>query len=213
MDRISFKRLIKLRKSFLYEHREEDCYYEIGDNNILISVPHAVRQTRLGKPKYAEPGTVGVGLLLANNLGASYIVKTKNNFDDANFDERSNYRDKIEYILSVKGIKYLLDIHSLAKSRDCEINLGVNFGQNVSSDMVLYNRLHDELIKAGFNVSADSPFAAMPRTIAGHFAKKYNIWTIQIEINSKLTNESVNIGRFNTLIETLTNIFKQVSKS
>ncbi len=193
-------------------HIGDDCVYFLGDSDILFSMPHAVNQTRLGKRKYPEPGTVGVGLTLADRLNASYIVKTMNNFDDANFDEKCNYRDKIKYILSVKGIKYLIDIHGLSKSRECDINLGINYGANIQNNVLLYDKLERELRRAGFNVTIDNPFSAPTRTISGYFAEHYSLWTIQLEINSKITNESKYIKEFNTLIDVLTNVLKSLEK-
>ena len=206
----SYKEKIKFRKRFLFEHCEEDFVCFTTNSNILISIPHAVSQIRLGKLKVAEIGTLPFGYLLAQELGANAIIKTKNNNDDANFDEVSSYRDKIEHLVSAKGIKYLVDIHGMKKSRECDVNLGINFGNNIKSNEKLFTALESELKRAGFSVQIDVPFMAGQRTIAGSFAKRFNIFTLQIEINCGITNESSNNKRANLLLQTITNVFKKV---
>lgn len=210
-EKVSFKNYVKMRKKFLAEHQEEPFYYELGKSHILLSAPHAVSQVRLGKPKYAEPGTVSAALILAKRLNASYIVRTKNNEDDPNFDQQSPYREKIKYMLSVKGVKYLLDIHGLAKHRECDINLGIHLGENIKSNAPLFNKLEQSLKQAGFVVYVDQPFMAQASTISSYFAKEFGVWTVQLEINSKITNESANIGKLNLLLNTLTEVFKTLN--
>ncbi|MCQ2555734.1 MAG: hypothetical protein MJ149_00175 [Clostridia bacterium] len=209
MEVLNYKKSVKMRRGFMEQHKTEDFYYEIGESDILISMPHAVNQTRLGKPKYAEPGTVSLGLWLAKQLNASYIVKTQNNFDDANFDESSAYKDKIAQLIATKGIKYIIDLHGLKKSRPCDINLGTNFGKNIETDVKLYNELTKGLQAKGFVFDTDTPFMAPTRTIAGYFAKEYGIWTIQLEVNSKITNEHAGFIKFNQLVEVIVDLFKK----
>ena len=205
----SYKNLVKLRKTFLSEHKNEYLTYCLTESDVLISIPHAVEQTRLGKPKYAEIGTLAFGLTLAKELDANYIVRTQNLLDDPNFDAVSPYRDKIEYILSANGIKYLLDIHGLKKSRDCDVNLGTRFGKNIESDLPLYEKLEKGLKDAGFVVTTDNPFMANIKTISGYFSEKHEIFTLQIEINSKITNESANFKKFQLLVQTLVHALKK----
>lgn len=151
--------------------------------------------------------------ILADGLKSNLIIKTQNNNDDANFDEKSEYRDKIEQLISTVGVKYIIDIHGMKKSRDCDINLGVNFGNNIKTNLNLYDKLHKELQNSGFNVKTDEPFKASTRTIAGHFAKNFNVWTIQVEINCGITNESKNNEKVNQLLKIFYKVFKQIGKS
>ena len=131
------------------------------------------------------------------------MIKTKNNDDDANFVEECPYRNTIAKAIKNQHIKYLIDFHGLAKKRECDINLGINFGQNIAKDEKWFSSLKNALDSTGFNVSIDNPFCAGQKTIAGYFAKNFNIWTIQIEINCSITNEPKNIEKYNLLINTL----------
>ena len=194
----------------MIEHCEEDFVCFTTNSNILISIPHAVSQVRLGKLKVAEIGTLPFGFLLAQELNANVIIKTKNNNDDANFDEVSPYREKINHLVSAMGVKYLIDIHGMKKSRPCDVNLGINFGNNIQADEKLFSTLESELKRAGFSVQIDIPFMAGHRTIAGSFAKRFNIFTLQIEINCGLTNESANNKRVNLLLQIIVNVLKKV---
>lgn len=210
MEKLTFKKIVKNRKLFIEEHKEEDCYYELKPGSVLVSIPHAINQTRLGKVKYAEPGSANLGLTLKDKLNCSYIIKTKNNFDDANFDEKSHYREILKYILSVKGIQYIIDCHSLRKNRDCDINLGIRFGENIKNNTALYVKLVEKLENAGFVVKTDEPYYASTRTIAGYVSSMFDVWSIQLEINSKLTNESGNFQRFNEIVDIIASIFKNI---
>ena len=54
-----------------------------------------------------------------------------------------------------------------------------------------------------FVVEIDKPFMASYTTISGYFSKELGIWTMQIEINSGITNDPKNIEKFNLLASTL----------
>lgn len=209
-DRISHKKFVKIRKQFFLAHQEPDFFVDTKSSPILISVPHAVKQTRLGKQKNEEIGTLSTGIILADRLNSSLIIKTRNNFDDANFDKESNYKDKIKYLISAVGIKYIIDIHGLKRERDCDINLGINFGTNIKNDVNLYDKILSGLKNAGFVTTIDNPFRAGERTISGYFSTNYNVWTIQIEINSRITNDSKYISKLNELLDILTSAFKTI---
>lgn len=70
-------------------------------------------------------GSLATALYLQKETNSFLIAKTKNNNDDANFDEKSEYKDTIYSLIETKGIKYVIDFHGLAAKRDCDINLGI----------------------------------------------------------------------------------------
>ena len=199
----SFKNFGKLRKDLLAQNQDTDHVFFQTNSSVLISAPHGVPQVRLGKLKVAEIGTIPVTMLLAKHTNSNLLIKTQNNNDDANFDDDCEYRKTLSNIIKSQNIKYLIDIHGLAKFRPCDINLGSNFGQNTKLNQKLFNSLKSALETARFTVSIDEPFCAGPRTIAGAFAKSHGIWTIQIEINCNITNNPQNIDKCNKLLNTL----------
>ncbi len=155
-------------------------------NNILLSAPHAVSQTRNGNIKSAEAKTFNLIQTVADLTGASLIAKTCNDGDDANFDYNSNYRNKIASMLETKQVKYIIDVHCLKSERSQQINIGTNNGFNVVGNFSLLERIQQLFKNNNLTTTIDYPFVASSRTIAGFFSKTYNVFTLQIEINSGL---------------------------
>ena len=146
----------KIRKAFMQANEHRDHAIIEGHNDILFSVPHAVNQVRLGKLKYKEIGSMAVAMYLAEKTGGYLIAKTKNNSDDANFDENCKYRDSISRLIETKGIKYVIDMHGLASNRPCDINLGIHLGKNISTNVPAYDSLRKILKNAGFNTDVSN---------------------------------------------------------
>lgn len=208
---MKFNTFKNLRKKFLQENNHKDHAAIDGSNHVLISAPHGVSQVRLGKNKVAEIGSLSLALILAKKCDTNLIAKTKNSFDDANFDQICAYKLKLDKIVSSKQITHIIDFHGLAPSRPMDINLGINFGHNTETDPALLNKLISALESHNFMVSIDQPFSGGSNTIAGSSKMKHTaVWTIQIEVNSALTNKAENIERLNILIDVLSNWIKQI---
>lgn len=100
----------------------------------------------------------------------------------------------------------------MSSKRECDINLGTNFGQNINADEKLFNVFYNELINAGFSVSIDNPFAASFPTISASVAKEFNIWALQVEINCSITDDLNSIVKLNKLINVFVDIVNNVDK-
>ncbi len=199
---MEFRKLHQDRKKLLRENKENDFVLVKGEREVMISAPHGVVQTRLGKSKFPEKGSLATAFYLAKKTNSYFIAKTKNNFDDANFDENCPYKDEIDRLATMGKIRYLLDFHGLAAFRECDINLGTNFEHNTEKNSELLNFLISLLKEGGFSLSCDTPFKSGPRTIAGYIKNRHkDMWTIQIEINCKITNQKENFDKFKKLIE------------
>lgn len=206
MDKITFDKIYNSRKTFLNNNKDKDHIVFNGLNNILISAPHGVSQVRLGKLKFQETGSLSTALYLYNQSNCFFIAKTKNNNDDANFDKDSEYKNTIRELIKKYNIKYILDFHGLASFRDCDLNLGIHFGENIKNNVELFNNLNNALINNGFKVSIDQPFMAGTNTICGTMIDEFDdIWTIQIEINSAITNKKENFVLYNKLLNIFIN--------
>lgn len=209
---ISFDDLHSKRKDFLKLNSVHD-HVIVKGSTILLSAPHGVSQVRLGKPKVAELGSIATALYLQSSTGASLIAKTRNNNDDANFDMDSPYKDSIREMVANREIKYIVDIHGLASSRECDINLGTHLGKNIAKDPKLFELLVNELENSGFSVTIDQPFMAGSNTIAGNMKNNFDsLWTIQIEINCGITNNRANISRYRDLLHILTNWIESIER-
>ena len=206
---VSFKTFSNIRKDTLKAYGEDDHIFKQTNSSVLISAPHGVPQTRLGRLKVAEIGSIPMAAIFAQNTNSNLLIKTKNNHDDANYDTDCEYRKTLAEIIKKQNIKYLIDIHGLAKFRPCDINLGCKFSQNTKPNQKLFLSLKSALESADFTVFVDEPFCAGPKTISGYFAKNFNIWTVQIEINCDITNNPKNISKHNLLLNTLTDWFNR----
>lgn len=210
MKNLSFNKLHSDRKKLIDANKHKDHILLVGNRDILISAPHGVSQVRLGKYKHCEIGSLTTAVYLQNETKCHLIAKTKNNSDDANFDENSKYKTSIKKLIQEKDIKYLIDIHGLASNRDCDINLGTHIGQNIKNDLDLFNNLYNSLISNSFNVSIDQPFMAGQQTISGSINNEFNLWTLQVEINCAITNKKENFERYKKLLTILTNWIKTI---
>lgn len=201
---LSYSGFVKIRQEFLKENYDNDYSVIYGKNRVLLSAPHGVSQIRLGKRKMKEPGSLGIALVLQELTNSNLIAKTQNNNDDANFDECSKYKTKINNMIEAGKVDYVLDLHGLAVFRPYDVNLGINFGKNIENDVPCFDMLYNNLTKNGFVVSIDQPFAGGGNTIAGSTKLKHeNLWTIQIEVNCSLTNNYKNFERVKLLVSIL----------
>jgi hypothetical protein len=201
MGKLTFNKFIKIRKDFLEENKTKDHIVLNGCNNVLISAPHGVYQVRLGKSKVHEIGSLATALWLQQQTGCYLIAKTKCNNDDANFDDKSKYKDSIRKLMKQHNIKYVLDFHGLASHRDCDVNLGTHLGNNIKTNIPLFNKLNDELISNGYVVSIDQPFMANSRTISSSMVSEFSdVWALQIEINCGISNKKENFERNHKLL-------------
>lgn len=201
---------IKARE-LLEQNKSKDHFVILKDSTIMLSAPHCVSQTRLGKHKIAERGTLPFALSLQENNNVSLIFKTKNNFDDANFDEVSKYKSKLKSLVESENISHIIDFHGLAKTRTCDVNLGIHLGQNISNDIKLFDKLVADLRKNGFIVDIDIPFSANIKTISGSMKLAFNhLWTIQVEINCDITNNPKNLKKCKLLASVFDNWIKEI---
>lgn len=208
---MNFNQFKNLRINFLNQHQMSDHVVMHGTRNIVLSAPHGVSQVRLGKTKVAEIGTIPFALELQKRCNTFLIAKTKNNFDDANFDESCEFKTTLNEIIETHKIKYLFDIHGLASKRPMDVNLGINFGQSINTNPTLFDKLAQMLKSAGFALSIDQPFSGGPKTVAGSMHEKHGIFAIQVEINSRLTNKPENIKKLNALIDVFEKFINQLN--
>ncbi len=194
----------KDRRKFIKENKSKDHVVVKGENCVFISAPHGVKQTRLGKTKVAEIGSLALALRLQKDTNSYFIAKTKNNFDDANFDEHSAYKYDVAKCIKEEGVKYFVDMHGLAANRECDVNLGVHFGINTEVDELALNELEDLLKNEDLVVWIDKPFMGTTRTLSGGAKKAFpHLWTIQLEINCSITNNPENEEKCRRLYEAL----------
>lgn len=188
-----FKGYVRRRKKFIASNKKKSFVILDGDGKFMLSAPHAVRQVRLGRGKFAEPNTLALALAVREKVNVPLIAKTACFNDDANFDLLCPYRHELKDYINEHNIKYLIDIHSLAEQREQDINLGVNFGMNIAPDEKMFDFLQKEFAQKGFKVFIDNPFNGGARTISSFISKECGIWTMQLEINCKFLLKEENV--------------------
>ena len=187
-----FTKFEKLEQSFLNEEPdgEKDFILEDGIYKVLLSAPHSVSQLRNGKIKAPESRTGTIIILLRERLGTPIIYKTRNENNDANFDEESSYRDELIDFAIKRKIGCVLDFHISAPSRPYSIEIGTGYGENICERKDLLEIIVEELKKVYNNITIDSIFpASYANTVSATVGKKAKIPAFQIEINWSIISD------------------------
>lgn len=200
----SFNQIHNKRIEFLRDKSSKDHVIIQGNNNVIISAPHGVDQVRLGRHKVREIGSIATSLFLQEQTNCYLIAKTKNNYDDANFDKKSSYKQDLLRCIEKNNIKYVVDIHGLAEKRGIDVNFGTHLGQNIKADESAFENLYNAFIKNNFVISIDQPFMGGGNTIS-HFIQKTktDVFSLQIEINCAITNKKENFNKYQCLLKIL----------
>ena len=211
---ITFNEINTDRIDLIARNNDKDHVVILGNTHVLLSAPHGVNQVRLGKPKFKEVGSLAIAIYLQKATNSYLIAKTKNNYDDANFDEVSDYKNDLAKCIKENDIKYVIDFHGLSDKREMDINFGTCLGQNISADKKAFKEIHNALVKNGFSVTIDQPFMAYGNTIS-RFAKKTkkDVFSLQIEINCKITNKRENFEKYQKLLKILVNWIKNLGEN
>lgn len=205
---------VKFREYEDFFNKEHSQSFEIlsGRGPVMVSAPHSVEQTRNGKPKYSEPQTGVLAKMLHDALDCHVIYKTRNCGDDANFDERSSYKDAlVEYIKS-NDIKFLIDLHQLAPSREVKIDIGTGKFKNISSFAFVNAALKAFSSKNIGLIQIDEPFdASHPFTISSYIATACKISCLQIEMHSNIVRIDTEGSESEKVFDALAELINSIS--
>ncbi len=184
-----------------------------GTKNILISAPHAVEQLRNEKIKYAEPETALIALYL-NSLGYPCIIKTKNENDDANFDEKSAYRDNLIKYCKNNNIEFVLDLHQLSPERELDfcISTGGKENKNLLHCPELSNIMSDFLKKLNFTVLLNDPFDADQPNVVSRVCANAGIMSVLLEINCRLVSDFCGATQLKTVMTAIQKMLLCIEK-
>ncbi|MBO4848791.1 MAG: N-formylglutamate amidohydrolase [Clostridia bacterium] len=161
---------------------------EEGTVRVMVSAPHSAEQTREGKPKVGEYATGVLARMLHDGLSCPVIYKTRNCLDDANYDEKCEYKSALAEYVRAHGIKALVDLHQMSALRDENVDIGTGFGKNVEADPSVVDRAKACFERNGITgVFVDEPFASIhPYTVSSFISRECGIPCVQIEINTRL---------------------------
>ncbi len=181
----TYKCILKRYKREKENYKTYD-YFKIdkGNNNIILSAPHAYKHIRNNKIKSNENNTSKIAKILGLLTNSHVIYTYKDSNNDPNFDEDSMYKSELLKYIKENNIKYLIDIHGLDKNNDCSLEIGCNNFKNSNEEFV-------NLIKNTFSknykgdIVIDKVFAAKSkRRITSYISGQIDdINTVQLEIN------------------------------
>lgn len=184
-----------------------------GEKKILLSAPHCVEHTRENSTRPAETKTKAIVKALASSQKTYGVYKTKDEYNDANWDKECTYKSKVVELVNEENIKSLIDFHGMAAHREQDICIGVNDGKNVYG----YDNLIGSMVRIfkeyGIkNVTVDDPFAARHEyCVSTYTATKCSIPTFQIEINCRYTlSKYEEYNKYGDLVEALEKIVELI---
>ncbi len=206
-----YKNILKNYKNNKENYKTYD-YFKIdkGNNNIILSAPHAYKHFRNNKIKVNENNTSKIAKILGILTNSHVIYTYKDSKNDPNYDNDSEYKKELSKYIKENNIKYLIDIHGLDKNNDYSLEIGCNSYKNSSKKFI-------ELIKNSFNkyykkeILIDNKFAAKSeRRISSYISDKCeNVNAIQLEINRNYRNLKCMPIKFNKTINALKEIIDE----
>ena len=97
-----------------------------GKEKIILSAPHSVLHMRENSIRPRETRTGTIVKTIANKCKVYCIYKTKNEYNDANWDTNCQYKNTLENLVKSEKIEALLDLHGMAAHRPQDICIGIN---------------------------------------------------------------------------------------
>lgn len=185
----------------------------LGEKNILVSAPHAVEQIRNGKIKYAEPETALIALHL-NSKGYPCVIKTRNDNDDANFDEKSDYRDNLIKYCKENNIKFVLDLHQLSDKREMDFCLGTggNKHKNLLENLKIIDIFKYYFEKNNFSIKINDPYDADAPNVVSTVCAKNSIPSVLLEINCKVVSAFCGGTKLEAIMKIIEEILLSIEK-
>ena len=134
--------------------------------------------------KQSESHTGVLAKLLNRDPGYHAIIKTRNLYDDANYDEKSFYREDLISYINQHQLKFLLDIHIMNPEHRNSIEMATGDRKNIQGNWKIIDKINKIANQAELLIDTDHHFFALnPNCIAAHIANECGIPAIQMEIN------------------------------
>jgi len=166
----------------------EDYIYIKGELPILVSAPHAVKQTNKNHIKFPDTITGGLALLVNELTDCHVITKAHNDGADPNNSDMgidNGYKEKIIEVMTDENIKLLIDLHGLRGDRQTDVDIITHFGMTIGQDITIIDELKRCLKENGIlNISENKYYFAESEMVIVH--KIWNVLkipSIELEIN------------------------------
>ena len=144
-----------------------DCYIVAG---------HSVNHFREGEVKFADRGTGGLAILLAEITGCGALISSHSKNSDSNFDAQHPIK---EFIILQKP-KCVIDIHGM-KSFENSPDLDIGLGTGLVPDAFI-NAL---VTQPNLTISKNALFDGTRLNTVTRFSQELMILTCQLEISDR----------------------------
>lgn len=193
----------------------DDFNIEDRKNKIMLSAPHCWQKYKNGKMQKRETKTGILVKEISKKLNLPCIYKTKYYKNDPNSDEKSTYRVELVDYIKKNQVKILFDIHSMNGTREEDICIGINSGENIFNQFELCNLMKKIMEEAGFHkVSVDTPFKASNENVISYdISHKCQIPCFQIEINNRFLFASYDTYNYKLIKQTLIEVINKFEKT
>ncbi|GAB3157382.1 hypothetical protein GCM10027059_00160 [Myceligenerans halotolerans] len=144
----------------------------------MVTAPHATNHARSGEIKWADRGTGGLALLLADLTGCGALISVGGlaaEPGDANFDARHPFKDRLAELAP----RVVVDLHGMRTRDGMDVDLG--FGEGALPEEFLAS-----LGRSDLRVTRNALFDAMRPTTVAAFAQERGIPAVQVEIGAHL---------------------------
>ena len=205
MDKLHYEEYFK----FFNNSHTAPYIFKKGALPIIFSAPHTYSHLRKGKIKIAEKGTGALALYLHENNNVHCIIKTAQNDDDPNFNEFSPFKNALSEYIKQNSIKYIFDLHELKPNRPTEINPVIDKGKLILGYEKLYLTIKQIFISNHLKTTEDFPFCGdNPNTVSRFINKKNQIFSLPIEINSRLLYPEIPCNKIDLILKVFSNIIE-----
>ncbi|RPF22175.1 hypothetical protein [Myceligenerans xiligouense] len=167
---------------------------------LIVTAPHATNHERSGRVKWADRGTGGLALLLAEITGCGALIavgglaKTPG---DANFDPRHPLKDRLAELAP----DVVVDLHGMRTRDGMDVDLG--FGEGAVPEKFVAS-----LDDAGLRFTRNALFDAMRPTTVAASAQVRGIPAVQVEIGAHLRPPEAEATDMSLLVDTLVRAIK-----
>jgi hypothetical protein len=139
----------------------------------LVTAVHATNHTRQGRTKYADRGTGGLALLLAELTGCGALVVVGAP-GDANHDAGHPFKDALLDV--APGMEHVVDLHGAVELDGGHVDLGTGHGAVPAAFIEALQHAD------GLRVSTDAKFSARHPNRVTTFAQRCGLAAVQVEI-------------------------------
>lgn len=172
-----------------------------GTVPILVSAPHAVMHRRDGQQKNAEILTGAIACLLGETCGVHVFCNARAAEGDPNYDPYASnaYQRELSAYIGQHGIRFVLDLHGAASSRDFAVDLGTAPNEETDIGSLAGHSFILDLAEASFawafsslagypaRIGHNSCFAASrTTTITNALSSRLGVSAMQLEANAQL---------------------------